>query len=95
MEHRIIAIFCLIDEFLKEIGYKDDKRAYISSSEILLIGYLAVSDFIRDTLNICQNLMASKPLKNLFRIHLYFTLNIFKKVFFFRKISLFVIFAIF
>ena len=45
MEHRIIAIFCLIDEFLKEIGYKDDKRAYISSSEILLIGYLAVSDF--------------------------------------------------
>ncbi len=31
MEHRIIAIFCLIDEFLKEIGYKDNKRAYILS----------------------------------------------------------------
>ena len=45
MEQRIIAIFCLIDEFLKEIGHKDDKRAYISSSEVLLIGYLAVSDF--------------------------------------------------
>ena len=30
MEYRIIAIFCLIDEFLKEIGYKDDKRAYIT-----------------------------------------------------------------
>ena len=45
MERRIIAIFCLIDKFLKEIGYKDDKRACISSSEVLLIGYLAVSDF--------------------------------------------------
>jgi len=30
---------------MKEIEYKDDKRAYISSSEVLLIGYLAVSDF--------------------------------------------------
>lgn len=45
MERRIIAIFYLIDEFLKKIDYKDDKRAYISSSEILLMGYLAVSDF--------------------------------------------------
>ncbi len=45
MEQRIITVFCLIDEYLKSMGIKDDKRAKFSNSEILLTGYLAVSDF--------------------------------------------------
>ena len=65
MEHRIIAIFCLIDEFLKEIGYKDDKRAYISSSEVLLIGYLAVSDFNGNYYKAHQYTMSMKLVKKI------------------------------
>lgn len=65
MEHRIIAIFCLIDEFLKEIGYKDDKRAYISSSEVLLIGYLAVSDFNGNYYKAHQYIMDMKLVKKI------------------------------
>ena len=45
MEHKIITIFYLIDEYLKTMGIKDDKRAKVSNSEILLVGYIAVSDF--------------------------------------------------
>ena len=45
MEQRIITVFCLIDEYLKVNGIKDDIRAEVSNSEILLVGYLAVSDF--------------------------------------------------
>ena len=45
MEHKIITIFYIIDEYLKIIGKKDDVRAKISNSEIMLIGYLAVSSF--------------------------------------------------
>ena len=45
MEHKIITIFYLIDEYLKAMGIKDDKRAKVSNSEILLVGYIAVSDF--------------------------------------------------
>ena len=45
MEQRIITIFYLIDEYLKTIGIKDDKRAKVSNSEILLIGYIAMEDF--------------------------------------------------
>ena len=45
MEHEIITIFYLIDEFLEKIGKKDDKRAKVSNSEVLVIGYLAVKDF--------------------------------------------------
>jgi len=45
MEQRIITIFYIIDEYLKIIGKKDDVRAKISNSEILLIGYLAVNSF--------------------------------------------------
>ena len=36
MEHRIITIFCLIDEYLRIMGIKDDVRAKVSSSEVLL-----------------------------------------------------------
>jgi len=45
MEQRIITIFYLIDEYLKIMGIKDDVRAKVSNSEILLVGYIAVSDF--------------------------------------------------
>ena len=45
MERRIITVFCLIDEYLKLIGMKEDVRATVSNAEILLIGYIAVSDF--------------------------------------------------
>jgi len=45
MEHKMITLYCLIDEFVKSIGYKDHKLAEISSSEVLFMGYLAVSDF--------------------------------------------------
>ena len=45
MERRIITVYCLIDEYLKCIGIKDDVRSSVSNAEILLIGYLAVSDF--------------------------------------------------
>ena len=45
MERRIITVYCLIDEFLKAMGIKDDVRAEVSNSEILLVGYLAASDF--------------------------------------------------
>lgn len=45
MERDIIAVYCLIDEYLKLSGVKDDVRAEISNAEVLLIGYMAVSDF--------------------------------------------------
>ena len=45
MEQRIITIFYLIDEYLKAVGIKDDTRAKVSNSEILLIGYIAMEDF--------------------------------------------------
>ena len=65
MEQRIIAIFCLIDEFMKEIDYKDDKRAYISSSEVLLIGYLAVSDFSGNYFKAHQYIMSMRLVKKI------------------------------
>jgi len=45
MEQRIITVYCLIDEYLKAIGVKDDMRASVSNAEVLLVGYIAVSDF--------------------------------------------------
>ena len=45
MERDIITVYCLIDEYLKLSGVKDDVRAEISNAEVLLIGYLAVNDF--------------------------------------------------
>ncbi len=45
MEQRIIAIYCLVDEMVKQSGLRDDVRAVISNAEVLTIGYLAVSDF--------------------------------------------------
>ena len=45
MERDIITVYCLIDEYLKASGIKDDVRAEISNAEVLLIGYMAVNDF--------------------------------------------------
>lgn len=45
MERRIITVYCLIDAYLKAMGIKDDVRAEVTNAEILLEGYLAVSDF--------------------------------------------------
>ena len=45
MEHKIIAIYCLIDEMLKGLQVKNDVRAKITNAEILTMAYLAVSDF--------------------------------------------------
>jgi len=46
MEQRMITIYCLIEEFLKGVmGKKEHKLAEISDSEVLFLGYLAVSDF--------------------------------------------------
>ncbi len=46
MEHKIITIYCLIEEFLKVISNKKEhKLSKISNAEVLFIGYLAVSDF--------------------------------------------------
>ena len=45
MERDIITVYCLIDEYLKVSGIKDDVRAEISNAEVLLIGYIAVNDF--------------------------------------------------
>jgi len=43
MEQRIITIFYLIDEYLRIMKIKDDVRAKVSNSEILLVGYIAVN----------------------------------------------------
>ena len=40
MERRIITVFCLIDEYLKLIGMKEDVRTTVSNAEILLIGII-------------------------------------------------------
>jgi hypothetical protein len=45
MERDIITVYCLIDEYLKLAGIKDDVRAEISNAEVLMIGYMAVNDF--------------------------------------------------
>ena len=45
MERDFITVYCLIDEYLKISGIKDDVRAEISNAEVLLIGYMAVNDF--------------------------------------------------
>jgi len=66
MEQRIITVICLIDEYLKVIGIKDDIRAEVSNSEILLVGYLAVSDFngnYRKAHKYCQMLNFVKVLE--------------------------------
>ena len=45
MEQRMITTYCLIEEFMKSIEYKDHVLSEITASEVLFIGYLAVSDF--------------------------------------------------
>ena len=45
MEQKMITIYCLIEEFIKSIEYKDHVLAETTASEVLFIGYLAVHDF--------------------------------------------------
>ena len=46
MEQRMITIYCLIEEFIKsKSSKKEHKLSEISDSEVLFLGYLAVSDF--------------------------------------------------
>jgi len=46
MEQRMITIYCLIEEFIKGVlGEEEHKLADISDSEVLFMGYIAVSDF--------------------------------------------------
>ena len=46
MEQRMITIYCLIEEFIKSKSRKKEhKLSEISTSEVLFLGYLAVSDF--------------------------------------------------
>ena len=45
MEHKIIAIYCLIEYWLKLMRIKDDVRAKASNAEILFAAYISVSDF--------------------------------------------------
>jgi hypothetical protein len=42
MERDIITVYCLIDEYLKVSGIKDDVRAEISNAEIAYIGETAL-----------------------------------------------------
>lgn len=45
MEENIITIFCLVDDILKAMDVKDDKRAKICNAEVLTMGYMAVRYF--------------------------------------------------
>jgi len=46
MEQRMITIYCLIEEFFKDVmGKKEHVLSEISDSEVLFLGYLAVADF--------------------------------------------------
>jgi len=41
METQIVEIFCIVDDFLKTIEFKDDRQAKISSSEIMTVVIVA------------------------------------------------------
>jgi hypothetical protein len=46
MEQRMITIYCLIEEFIRnKRRKKEHKLSKISDSEVLFLGYLAISDF--------------------------------------------------
>ncbi len=57
MEHRIITIYCFIDEMLKQMGIEDDVRSEISNAEVLSLAYLAISDFNGNYYKAHQHLM--------------------------------------
>lgn len=46
MEEKIVTVFCLVDDLMKALEVKDDKRAKICNAEILTIGYMAVRYFM-------------------------------------------------
>ena len=45
MEALIITIYCIVDDILKHIGFRDDLQATISSSEIITIAIAAAMFF--------------------------------------------------
>ena len=47
-ENKIIAIFCFVDDLLKEIGHTEDIRSKVSDSEIITTTIIAALYF-RDT----------------------------------------------
>lgn len=45
METEIIVIFCIIDDYLKSINFKDDKQAKMSTAEIMTVAIVAAYYF--------------------------------------------------
>ena len=54
IERYIITVYCLINEYLKISGIKDDVRAEMSNVEVLLIGYMVANDFNRNYFKVHQ-----------------------------------------
>jgi hypothetical protein len=80
MEQRIIAIYCLVDEMVKQSGLKDDVRAVISNAEVLTMGYLAVSDFNGNYRKAHQYFNASRWFKAIDYSRFIRRLNVLQKV---------------
>lgn len=45
MDLQIITTFCIVDEFLKSITYKDDQQAQMSNAEIITLALIAMKFF--------------------------------------------------
>ena len=45
MDIKIITLFCIVDDILKSINYKDDQQAKMSSSEIITTALTAAYFF--------------------------------------------------
>ena len=54
METKIIILFCVIDDYLKAINFKDDLQAKMSSSEIMTIAISAGNFFGGDYTKACS-----------------------------------------
>lgn len=76
MEWNIITVYCLIDEYLKISGIKDDVRAEISNAEILMVQRLTLIDsFLIELYQVTRrsrvrlwsdpSLIVTKPIKSL------------------------------
>lgn len=45
MDTTIVTIYCLCDDFLKEIGYRDDPQVRLSSAEVMTVSLVAAALF--------------------------------------------------